>query len=383
MCVIWNFPTRVVCGVGAALRVGDEARSLGVDSVLIVTDRGVNEAGVLSDLHRGLAQAGVASSLFDDISSNPGEDEVSAATEAYKQSGAGLVLAVGGGSVLDVGKLVRLLVAHAPPLAQYDDAVGGGALIVDPMPPMIAIPTTAGTGSEVGRAAVATLKANNKKTVFFAPMLLPNVALLDPALTRSVPARLTAATGFDALTHAIEAYCCCMDHPMADAIACESIRLIVANLPRVLQNGGDLQARAAMLKASMMGAVAFQKGLGACHSLAHPLSAEHGLHHGLANALCLPSVLDFNREAAAAKLAHIGNLLGVNGGDEVSLAAQCADAIRSLRRQAGLPDGLAAVGVQTSDLERLADLAFEDACHRDNPRPCSRDDLLSLYRASL
>ena len=217
----------------------------------------------------------------------------------------------------------------AMPLALYDDAANGSALIVNPLPPMIAIPTTAGTGSEVGRSGVLTIQATNRKTVIFAPSLIPNVAILDPVLTVALPPRTTAATGMDALTHCIEAYCALGDHPMADAIALEGVALVAKHLHTAVQDGNDLAARGAMLKAAMMGAVAFQKGLGACHSLAHPLSAENGMHHGLANALCLPAVLDFNRGAVPLKIARIAGLLGARGEDKETLAFECAGAVRS------------------------------------------------------
>jgi alcohol dehydrogenase class IV len=242
---------------------------------------------------------------------------------------------------------------------------------------MLAIPTTAGTGSEVGRSGVVTLDVNHRKTVIFSPRLLANAALLDPEMTRSMPAFLTAATGFDALTHCLEAYVAKGDHPMADGIALEGIRLAAAHLERAVSHGDDLEARGGMMKAAMMGAVAFQKGLGACHSLAHPLSSECGLHHGLANALCLPAVVAFNVAAAAPRLARVAALLGAPED-----AAACAEAVRALRARVGLAAGLEKAGVPAGKLDALADLAAQDACHTCNPRPCSRDDLRRLYEAS-
>ena len=281
-----------------------------------------------------------------------------------------------------VRKLVRWAVTHPLPLHQYDDAIGGDAKIVHDLPPMIAIPTTAGTGSEVGRSGVVTLQATNKKTVIFSPKLMPDVAILDPTLTASMPPRITAATGMDALTHCIEAYCALGDHPMADAIALEAISLVAKHLETAVHDGKDYSARGALLKAAMMGAVAFQKGLGACHSLAHPLSAEYGLHHGMANALCLPAVLDFNRSAVPEKIASIAKLLGARGDDQETLAFECAGAIRSLRKKIGIADGLDPETILEGALTKLAELAFEDACHKLNPRTCTVDDMLALYKAS-
>jgi 4-hydroxybutyrate dehydrogenase len=381
--VVWNYPTRIVFGEGATTQTPVEAKKLGATRALIVTDPGVAAAGIAGRVAEPLEHAQIPSQVFTGIGTNPTEAEALAAADAYRAFGADIVIAVGGGAAIDVGKLVRLCASHPGPLAQYDDARGGSDRIKNPLPPMIALPTTAGTGSEVGRSAVATLRETGKKTIFFAPNMIPNVAILDPQLTVSMPPATTAATGFDALTHCIEAFSTKMDHPMAEAIALEGIRLTAAYLVRAFRDGKDLEARAGMLKAATCGAVAFQKGLGACHSLAHPLSAEHGLHHGLANALCLPAVLDFNRAVIPYKLAKVASLLGVRGQDEETLAFECSGAIRALRHQLSLPEGLAAVGIGEASLARLADLAFEDGCHTENPRTCSRDDLYKLYMASL
>jgi alcohol dehydrogenase class IV len=226
------------------------------------------------------------------------------------------------------------------------------------------------------------MRDTGKKTIFFAPGLIPSAAILDPQLTVSMPPAITAATGFDALTHCIEAYCTQMDHPMAGAIALEGVRLVAQHLAQAVESGHDIAARGAMLKAATFGAVAFQKGLGACHSLAHPLSAEYNTHHGLANALCLPAVLAFNRTVVTAKIAEIARQLGVRAEDEESLAFECAGAVRALREQVGLPDGLGAAGIPEDGLPRLSQLAFEDPCHLENPRPCTQEDLLQLYKAS-
>jgi len=383
MTSIWSFPTRVIFGQGAAQELGSEAKRLGAKHALLVSDPGVAGAGILDGISESLQAAGLGVTRYTDVSGNPLEAEVLGATDAYRDSGADLIVGVGGGSALDVAKLVRVLATHPPPLAQYDDAKGGDALITEDVPPMIALPTTAGTGSEVGRSGVVTIEATNKKTVIFAPKLMPNVAILDPMLTVSLPPRATAATGFDALTHCIEAYCAKGHHPMADAIALEGVRLVVAHLETAVHDGKDLKARGAMLEAAMMGATAFQKGLGACHSLAHPLSAETGMHHGLANALCLPAVLDFNRQAVPERIAAIARILGARGDDVETLAFECSGAVKALRRKLGLPDGLTAEDISKDDLPRLAELAILDACHAMNPRECVAEDMLALFRASL
>ena len=275
---------------------------------------------------------------------------------------------------MDAGKLIALRSVNRQPFEELDDAVGGDRLITQDVPPIVAIPTTAGTGSEVGRAGVVTVRATGRKTVIFSPRLLPRVAILDPELTRSMPPGTTAATGFDALTHCLEAYVALGDHPMADGIALRGIELVQAHLVRAVTRGEDLDARGAMMKAAMMGAVAFQKGLGACHSMAHPLSSECGVHHGLANALCLPAVIEFNSPVVGDKLARVAAVFG---------QTDCAAAIRGFRAEVGLPSALSELDIESATLDLLADLAIEDGCHQQNPRPCTRDDLFELYHRAL
>jgi len=373
--VTWSFPTTIVFGADSVSTVADRVRGLGATRALVVCDAGVVRVGIAERVRALLEAGGVAARVFDGVDPNPVEANVLQGVVAYREHGAGCVVAVGGGSPLDAGKLIALKVTHDRPLADYDDAVDGGALIGPNVPPVVTIPTTAGTGSEVGRSGVVTLAATGRKTVIFSPHLLARVALLDPALTRSMPARITAATGFDALTHCLEAFCSLGDHPMADAIALGGLELCAAHLARAVDHGADLEARGAMMKAAMMGAVAFQKGLGACHSLAHPLSSEKGLHHGLANALCLPAVVDFNEPAARDKLERVRLILD-------RTARTCAEAVRTLRKRVGLPEGLSAEGVTDADVPKLTRKAIEDACHRSNPRPVTYDDLAALYRAS-
>jgi 4-hydroxybutyrate dehydrogenase len=374
--VSWSFPTTIVFGVGAVAKVGDHAKRLGARRALVVCDAGVVKVGIAERVRALLESAGVAAAVFDGVDPNPVEQNVLGGVAAYRAHGAECVVAVGGGSPLDTGKLIALKVTHERPLVDYDDAVDGGQHIGPNLPPVITIPTTAGTGSEVGRSGVVTLVATGRKTVIFSPHLLAAAALLDPELTRSMPARVTAATGFDALTHCLEAYCSLGDHPMADAIALGGLELCATNLARAVEYGDDLGARGGMMKAAMMGAVAFQKGLGACHSLAHPLSSEKGMHHGLANALCLPAVVDFNETSARARLDRVRAILD-------PAAASCGEAVRALRARVGLPAGLRAEGVVEGDVPRLADKAIDDACHRSNPAPVTREDLAGLYLASL
>jgi alcohol dehydrogenase class IV len=374
--VTWAFPTTIVFGAGAVAAIADHAKRLGAKRALVVCDAGVAKVGLAARVKKLLDDGGVSAAVFDRVDPNPVEKNVFDGVDAYKAHGAELIVSLGGGSPLDAGKLIALKTTHERPLVDYDDATGGDRFITPNVPPIIAVPTTAGTGSDVGRSGVVTLAATGRKTVIFSPHLLARVALLDPELTVSMPARVTAATGFDALTHCLEAYCAVGDHPMADAIALGGLELCAKHLARAVDKGDDLEARGAMMKAAMMGAVAFQKGLGACHSLAHPLSSEKGMHHGLANALCLPAVVEYNQSAIADRLERVRAVLDAS-------QKTCADAVRAARSRVGLPGGLAAEGVAKGDVPKLADKAIEDACHRCNPRPTTRDDLARLYEASL
>jgi alcohol dehydrogenase class IV len=374
--VTWSFPTTVVFGSGSIATLGDHVRRASGTRALIVCDPGVVKAGIAEKVRRVLEDGGIPAMVFDRVDPNPIEPNVTDGVNAFRSHRADLIVSVGGGSPLDVGKLVALKVTHDRALADYDDATGGDKFIGPNIPPIINVPTTAGTGSEVGRSGVVTLKATGRKTVIFSPFLMAKAAILDPELTVSMPPRVTAATGFDALTHCIEAYLAIGDHPMADGIALLGIELCAKNLPRAVEAGADLVARGAMMKAAMMGAVAFQKGLGVCHSLAHPLSSEKNLHHGLANALCLPAVCDFNNMVVPDRIERVRRTVDLT-------STSLANALRALREKLGLPSGLAAEGVTKADIPKLAEKAMQDACHTLNPRPVTRDDMVKLYELSL
>jgi 4-hydroxybutyrate dehydrogenase len=375
---IWSYPTRILFGAGSAKACGQEAKALELGRVLLVTDRGVVNAGLTRTIEASLAAEGIAVARFSELSSNPTEAEVEAGAAAYQSAGAQGVVAVGGGAAMDVAKLivVRSQLKHS--FEDLDDARGGDRLIPRTLPPVLAVPTTAGTGSEVGRAAVLTVRSTGSKTVIFAPSMLPKVAILDPELSVSLPKGPTAATGFDALTRCLEAYLAKGDHPLADSIALGGLELVARSLARAVQNGSDLEARGNMLKAAMMGAAAFQKGLGACHSLSHPLSAELDVHHGLANALCLPAVVDFNESVVPERVRRVSVVLG--GSPE---PGGCARRIVELREQLGIAGGLGRVGVTPELLPRLAKLALADGCHGGNPRACREEDFHALYTVSL
>ena len=374
--VTWSFPTTVVFGNGSIATLGDHIKRIGATRALVVCDPGVVKAGIAERVKKVLEGAGIPALVFDRVDPNPIEPNVTEGVAAFRSHKADVIVSVGGGSPLDVGKLVALKTTHDKPLDEYDDATGGDRFITSNIPPIINVPTTAGTGSEVGRSGVVTLKATGRKTVIFSPYLMAKAAILDPELTVSMPPRVTAATGFDALTHCIEAYLSLGDHPMADGIALAGIELCAKHLVRAVEAGADLVARGAMMKAAMMGAVAFQKGLGVCHSLAHPLSSEKNLHHGLANALCLPAVCDFNNAAVPDRIERVRRTVDLN-------ATSLSNALRAMREKIGLPSGLSAEGVTKADIPKLADKAMEDACKACNPRPVTRDDIVKLYELSL
>lgn len=366
----FSFPTTIRFCAGAAGELPAHLARLSVARPLIVTDRGLLATGAFRILENALSGRG---HVFADVEPNPVEENVEAAARAFREADCDGVLAFGGGSALDVGKAVRLRV-KAPGCALRDFDFGADW---SGLAPLIAVPTTAGTGSEVGRSAVIIL--DGKKRVLFHPALLAALVILDPELTRELPPKLTAATGADALTHCIEAFTSPVFHPMCDGIALEGIRLIAEALPRAVADGGDLDARGTMQIAAMMGGIAFQKDLGAAHSLAHPLSAICGLHHGLANAICLPHVMEWNAARKPGLYRRIGVALGLENTDDSATIA----AVRDLLKSVGLGDGLRAHGVRESHLAALTEQAFEDTCHQTNPVPVTREDLRALYEKAL
>jgi alcohol dehydrogenase class IV len=380
----YSFPTSILFGPGALAELPAELARAGCRRPLIVADPGVRAAGLLDRVTGCLTTAGFPYHVFEGVEPNPVEANVEGGASAYREGGCDGVVAIGGGSPLDVGKAVRLRVTHTGPLTQYDDTRGGSEKIHSGMPPMIAIPTTAGTGSDVGRSAVITMADDAgvvRKTVIFSPHLMPTLALCDPELTAGLPPRLTAATGMDALTHNIEAYLSLGDHPLCDAIALEGTRLAITHLRTATQNGEDLGARAGMMMAAIMGATAFQKGLGATHSLAHPLSSLVGLHHGTANALLLPAVLRFNRPVSEQRMADLARAARLTD-DATSGAHALINTVEQLNKDLSLPIRLRDVGVSQDQLFALAGLAIQDGCHLLNPRPCTEGDLLALYQES-
>lgn len=375
----FSFPTRTLFGAGALRELSAQLEKLGVRRPLIVTDAGLLKTEAYRSLAEILGPDGEGKTWFlhSGVHANPVEQDVRECAHAFRANECDGVVAMGGGSALDAGKAARLLVKRPDfNLAQFYDEMDWSGLV-----PLIAIPTTAGTGSEVGRSSVITLAGTHRKAVLFHPELLARLVILDPELTRGLPPKLTAATGADALTHCIESFTCPVFHPMCDGIALEGIRLIVGALPRAYANGDDLEARGHMLVAAAMGAVAFQKDLGVVHSLAHPLSTLCGMHHGLANALCLIAGLQFCSRRKPGLYRRVGIACGLEV-MRVPDAEADARTIAFLERflgDLGLQGRLRDHGAKPELLDALVAQAVEDPCHTTNVVPVSREDLRQLY----
>jgi alcohol dehydrogenase class IV len=364
----FSFPTQILFGAGVISTLPSELERLGMRHPLIVTDAGFMNTRAYERILALLPNA----TIFSGVVPNPTEDNVLQGVAKYRESGADSILGVGGGSPIDAAKAIRLKVTHPLPLSDYDDNICGSDKISNHMPPFVAIPTTAGSGSEVGRSTVITMSATNRKTVIFSPHLIPNIAIADPELTVDMPAAITAGTGMDAFTHNVEAYLSKGFHPICDAIALGGAKIVYEHLPRVMRNARDTESRGQMMVAAMMGAIAFQKGLGAVHSLAHPLSSEFGMHHGTSNAVLLPAVLEYNREAVPERFEELRKTLGKD-------VAECT---RELNEIGDIAPRLRDYGIPEEALPALAEKAMQDGCHLLNPRPCDQATLLELYQRS-
>ncbi len=362
--VQWNYPTNIRFGVGASGQLAELCRNLGVHRPLLVTDAGLAKLPMVDSIMEQLVTAGLGCVLFSQIKPNPTADNVNAGVEAYRQGAHDGVVALGGGSALDAAKAIALMVGQSGTLWDFED-IGDNWQRVDKsgIAPCIAIPTTAGTGSEVGRASVIMDEQENKKRIVFHPEMVPNMVVLDPGLMRGLPKAMTAATGMDALSHSLEAYCAPGFHPMADGIAIEAIRMIKDWLPVAFDDGDHLHARGQMLVASTMGATAFQKGLGAMHALAHPFGALYDAHHGLLNAILMPYVIHANRGAITHPVARLSQCL--------SLENQSVDGflawVLALRKTLQIPHSLSEIGIDEYHIDLVAEMAVEDPSAVTNP----------------
>jgi len=376
-----QYITQIQLDFGALRLLKDECQRLGISRPLIVTDAGVKAAGLLQKTLDALGQAQAA--VFDQTPSNPTEAAVRAAAQIYRARQCDGLIALGGGSAIDCAKGVAIAATHEGPLKTYATIEGGSPKITERVAPLIAIPTTAGTGSEVARGAILILD-DGRKLGFHSWHIVPKVALCDPELTLGLPPLLTAATGMDAIAHCMETFMAAPFNPPADGIALDGLQRAWAHIEKATRDGQDREARLNMMSASMQGAMAFQKGLGCVHSLSHSLGGVNPrLHHGTLNAMFLPAVLRFNAQAESVhkdqRMARMAQAIGLSGGS----AADLAEAVRDMNARLGLPSGLGALGVQAAAFERIIDGALADHCHKTNPRLASRDDYHALLEASM
>lgn len=375
----WTYPTTIHVGAGKAADLAKHAAALGLKRPLVVTDKGLAGLPMIVTAMERLLAAGLQAGLFCEVQGNPTDLNLAAGIEAFRTGNHDGVIAIGGGSAMDVAKLVALMEGQTIPVWDLEDIGDWWTRAnADAIYPVLAMPTTAGTGSEVGRAAVLTNTADHTKKIIFHPKMLPALVIGDPELALGLPPALTAATGMDAFTHSFETYCVKSFHPMADGIALESMRLIRDYLPRTVKNGRDIEARTMMFAAAMMGGVAFQKGLGAVHSIAHPLGAMHDVQHGLANAVILPYVVSFNRPVIEPKVEIIAHTLGIGGGFE-----GFQNWLLAFRRELGIPHTLADLGLTGADADEIAVKALADPSTGANPRKMTVEDFRRLYLAAV
>lgn len=372
----FSFPTAIQFGPGARKEVAAHLRELGFRRPLIVTDRALAALPALAEFQSRLEGLEVA--VFSGVFGNPTASQVRAGADAYRGHGADCVIGFGGGAALDVAKVVGLAATHPGDIMEYVWDHPRVRAITGELPYFVALPTTAGTGSEVGRSSVVSEDDTHLKRVIFSPKILARKVFADPELTLALPPQVTAATGMDALTHNIESYLSPAYHPLCDGIALEGARIAARSLRTAVKNGSNLAARGDMMMASMMGAIAFQKDLGAVHACAHALGAVSDLHHGLANALMIATVLDWNREAVPEKFDELAHVCKVQGG-----GAAFVDWLRALKRDIGIGGTLASHGVTSEQIPRLVEVAFADICHRTNPRPCTPADFERLFAAAM
>ena len=376
----WNYPTAVKFGAGRIAELPALCRAQGIERPLLVTDSGLASAPITTAALASLQDAGLGCALFGDARPNPVEDNLDAGVAAYRAGGHDGVVAFGGGSGLDMGKLVAFMSGQSRPVWDFED-IDDWWTRADPagIAPVIAVLTTAGTGSEVGRAGVLTDSRTHTKRIIFHPLMMPKVVICDPALTVGMPARITAGTGMDALSHCLEAYCAPGFHPLADGIAVEGMRLVATSLARAVEVPGDLDARADMMAAAAMGATAFQKGLGGMHALAHPIGAVFDTHHGMTNATLMPYVLAFNRPAIEERIARLAAWLGLAQADFDGFLGF----VLELRARIGVPHTLAELGVDEARAELLAEMAAVDPSAGGNPRTFDRAAAAQVIDAAM
>jgi len=374
----FNFPTIIRFGRDASKELDGYLTANNLSKPLVVTDGTVAQLDFFKTMISRLKKKNLSIEVFSDIHKNPVKSDVYKGTDVYDGTQRDSIIGIGGGAALDVARAIVLRVHHREDLFKYDDLIGGDVYVTNDVPHFITIPTTAGTGSEVGRSAIISDDVTHQKKILFAPKLIAKIVFADPMLTMELPPPITAATGMDALTHNMEAYLAKMPHPMCEGIALQGISLISRSLEKAV-NKPDLESRTNMLMASLMGAVAFQKGLGVVHSLAHPLSSLLDTHHGLANAVNIPYGMEFNIEGFEEKFRQIARTLELKEENGKAVVNYLFD----LNSRINIPHHLSAIGVKKEHIETLADLAIADFAHPNNPKPVSRKDFKSLYEKAL
>ncbi|MBD1164993.1 iron-containing alcohol dehydrogenase [Pelagibacterales bacterium SAG-MED13] len=377
----WNYPTNIWLGENRIKNLDKACQNLNIHKPLLVTDSGLGKSKIIKDTLLKLKNDNISTVLFSDVVGNPTGNNVSDGVKCYKKYNCDGVIAFGGGSGLDVGKAIAFMVGQKVPIWDFEDIGDNWTKAdTDKIAPIIAVPTTAGTGSETGRASVILNEEIGVKKIIFHPKFLPSIVILDPVLTVNLPKKITAATGMDALAHNLEAYCSPGYHPMADGIALEGIRIINKWLPEAVKNGSNLEARMNMLAAASMGSTAFQKGLGAIHSLSHPVNALNNLHHGLSNAIFMPYVLSFNKDAISNKIIKIC--------EYIELKDKSFDGflnwILDLRTELEIPHKLSEV-IDEKDLQidRLSKMALADPSTNGNPKKLTEADMKIMYEYSM
>lgn len=378
----WTYPTALRFGAGRIRELAEACREAGIARPLIVTDPGLSALPIFTAVVEDLRKAGLAPIVFDKVQSNPTAGNVTEGTAAFRSGGHDGVIAFGGGSALDAGKTIAFMTAQTRPVWDFED-IGDywRRAETQGIAPIIAIPTTAGTGSEVGRATVITDEVRHRKKIIFHPMMMPRVAIADPELTVGLPAHLTAATGMDALSHCIEAFCAPSHHPMADAIAIEGARLAKEWLAPAVRDGRNIEARAHMMASAAMGATAFQKGLGAVHSVSHPIGSLFGCHHGLTNGVVMPYVIAFNRSAIGDKMQRLAITMGIPASSPEAATNAIIDWLLELRQEIGIPHRLANIGVTPDRFDDIAKMALVDPTAPTNPVELTAPGVTRLLEA--
>lgn len=375
----WSYPTAIKFGAGRIAELPEACAQAGISRPLLVTDKGLAELPVTQGALDLLEAAGLGRGLFSDVDPNPNEQNLCAGVDAYKDGGYDGVIAFGGGSGLDLGKMVAFMAGQNRPVWDFEDVSDWWTRAdAEAIAPIVAVPTTAGTGSEVGRASVVTNSLTQEKKIIFHPKVLPSVVICDPELTVGMPAFVTAGTGLDAFAHCVEAFSSPHYHPMSQGIAIEGMKLVIDNLPKAYAEPGDLQARANMMSAAMMGATAFQKGLGAIHALSHPIGAMHHTHHGTTNAVCMPAVLALNAPLIQGRFDEVAGYLGIAGG----FAGFCTF-VGEFNASFGIPNRLSDLGVTDPDISRLITGALSDPSCGGNPVELTETNVRALLEEVL